>query len=94
MGVWGLATSRHTILVPMFPLVNLGHTCQSPEPFGFLFGVLQALLHLDPFVRLDELVHDKRVTNRRVEGLVPPSLVVKYVFANDPPVLGFEGILS
>lgn len=75
------------MFILMLPLANFDHARQCPELLGLHFGVLQALLHLDPFVRLDELSHDDGVANRRVEGLVTPSLVVKHVFANDSPVL-------
>ena len=45
-------------------------------------------------MRPDELSHDQRVAKGRVKRLVTPSLAsIEDVFANDPPVLQFEGIM-
>ena len=86
--------NRLTVLVLMVPLTNFGHTSLVPEPLRLLSGIFQALLNLNAIVRPDQLAQDDGVTNGRVEGLMPPSLGVIDIFANDSPVLLDEGGLS
>ena len=45
--------NRLTILVPMVPLTNFGHTSPVPELLRLLSGIFQTLFHLDPIVRPD-----------------------------------------
>lgn len=43
---------------------------------------------------LDRLTKDGHIFHRRIEGLVPASLLVVDIFANDPPVLHLEGLFA
>ena len=78
----------------MVPLRSLGHAGATPEPFGFSGSVLQTLLDLDSLVRSDQLAHDDSVSDRRVEGLVSSSLIVKDIFADDSPVSRREDFMT
>ncbi len=80
-----------TILVAVSPLVNLIHPSPLPKLFGLGFGVLEALFDVDPLVRSNALAHDDRVTLGGIEGLVAAPFSVVHIFADNSPVILYEG---
>ena len=82
-----------TIFLAVSPLTDLIHTCPLPELCGLGLGVLEALFDVDPLVRSDALAHDDRVTLGGIEGLVPAPFSVVHIFANDSPIILYEGVL-
>lgn len=74
----------------MLPLPSFNHACGAPKPFGFISSPLKALLNLNTFMRLDHLAHDGSLLGRRIESLMPASVDVIDIFANDLPVIKSE----
>lgn len=69
----------------------LGHARPFPKLGSPILGVLQTLLHEDAVVGPNQLAHDGRFTQRRIEGLVPSPFGVVQVLSNDPPFTLDEG---
>lgn len=52
------------------------------------------MFYLNSLVGFDRFAEDNHIPDRRIEGLVPSSLVIVDIFANDSPVLKLEGFFA
>lgn len=76
------------------PSVTFNHPSSSPQILHTIFRVLETLFHLDAFVGFNGLTQYRRIADRRIEGLVSPTLDVINIFPYYLPILEFELLAS
>jgi hypothetical protein len=85
--------SQLTILIINSPPLQLLQPCKGKQLLAAQLGVLDALLNLDTFKRMDSLIEDGHVANGEDECLVATALIaVVDILAVDSPVREVEDL--